>query len=222
MNIDSEAGLQSQALENIFKEHLENSIACGQVLSQLFLNLKDPESYITQIKQLEEHGDRLTAAAYDALELCPYSGIVQLTEQFVRRLDDITDGINNTARIIDIFMPTEIESSADQLLSVILAMTSRLLVELEQYANNELASVRECRAALKVWEENADTLYHEWRKDHRRHGRLPLIAETDWTEILGVMEQTTDACYHAGLLLERITNHYLRQQGEDSDPRLAQ
>jgi len=40
---------------------------------------------------------------------------------------------------------------------------------------------------------------------------LSLIAETDWTEILGILEQTTDACYHSVLSLERIAKHRVRE-----------
>ena len=40
---------------------------------------------------------------------------------------------------------------------------------------------------------------------------LSLIEENNWTEILGVLEQTTDDVYHAALLLERITRFRQKQ-----------
>jgi hypothetical protein len=40
---------------------------------------------------------------------------------------------------------------------------------------------------------------------------LSLIEENNWTEILGVLEETTDAAYHAGLLLERIARYRQKQ-----------
>jgi hypothetical protein len=36
------------------------------------------------------------------------------------------------------------------------------------------------------------------------------VDENNWTEILGTLEQTTDAAYHAVLSLERITKQRLR------------
>jgi uncharacterized protein Yka (UPF0111/DUF47 family) len=216
MNPNNGANPPPRPLENVFKDHLQNSIECGQLLGQLFVNLDDPVPHITKIKRLEEKGDRLTAEAHDALEPLLYSGVVQLIEQFVNRLDDITDGMNTTARTIDVFRPAKMEDSAQQLLSTILSMISRLLIEVERYPRNELSGVRDCRGALKVWEENADLVYHEWRKEHRRRGRLPLRTETDWTEILGTLEQTTDACYHGALLLERISKHH-HVHGPESD-----
>ena len=207
MNADTE----SRPLERLFVEHLENSIECGQALNQLFSRLDDPEPLIAQIKRLEEHGDRLTAEAYRALEPLPYTELVYLTQQFVKHLDDIVDGLNNTARVIDIFIPGEPEEAAQQILATIQDMSARLLVEVRRYPGNELAAVRECREALKRWEEQADSVYHEWRKAHRRHSALSLISEMDWTEILGILEATTDACYHSALLLERITRYHLRQ-----------
>lgn len=209
MTIISSEPAPYRPLAEIFQEHLGNSIACALVLEQLFLNLQQPADHIARIKQLEEHGDRLTAEVYEVLASLPDSDLVQLTEQFARYLDDIIDGMNTTARTIDVFMPTSLEEAGQQLTELIAAMVSRLLAEVQRYPANRLDDVRECRAELKRCEVTADTIYHEWRKDHRHHGRLSLRAETDWTELLGIMEQTTDACYHAVLTLERLTKHHL-------------
>lgn len=92
MNTDNVAHPNSRSLEIIFKELLDNTIECGQALNQLFLNLKEPDQYITKVKQLEEKGDKLTAEAYCALELLTYSEFIHITEQLVKRLDDINDG----------------------------------------------------------------------------------------------------------------------------------
>ena len=197
----------TRPLEVLFKEHLSNTIKCSQVLNQLFLNLEDPAPYITQGKQLEEFGDKLTAEAYSALESLHYSELIRNTEELIKRLDDIVDGFNNTARLIDICQPRQIENAAHDILSNMLAMMERLQQEIIQYPDNSLTSLRACCKALKVNEENADLIYHEWRKKQRRVLVLSLIEENNWTEILGVLEQTTDAVYHAALLLERIARY---------------
>jgi uncharacterized protein Yka (UPF0111/DUF47 family) len=194
----------------IFKEHLDNTIECGQALSQLFLNLKEPDSYIEKVKQLEEKGDRLTAEAYCALELLTYSEFIYITEQLVKRLDDIVDGMNDTARLIDICHPRQIENAAHDILSALLSMIRRLQIEISQYPDNDLTSIRTCCKTLKESEEIADIIYHDWRKKQRRVLVLSLIEENNWTEILGVLEETTDAAYHAALLLERIARYRLK------------
>lgn len=209
MNTEYVARPNSRALDIIFKEHLENTLACCQVLNQLFLNLEGPDSYIKQVKHLEEKGDRLTEEAFCALEFLPYTEFIHITEQFTKRLDDIADGINNTARLIDICHPRQIENAAHDILSTLLAMIERLKIEMTQFPLNELASVKACSKELKLNEENADLIYHDWRKKQRRVLVLSLIEENNWTEILGVLEQTTDAAYHAGLLLERIVRYRL-------------
>jgi uncharacterized protein Yka (UPF0111/DUF47 family) len=129
----------------------------------------------------------------------------------LKRLDDIVDGINHTARVIDICSPRKTESSSQELLSILLSMVARLQEEIALYPLNELASVRSCRETLKGWEEKADIIYHQWRKTQRRLNELPLVDEMNWTEILGILEQTTDAGYHASLLLERMTEYRTRQ-----------
>lgn len=211
MNVDTADRTSCRSLELIFKDHLDNAIACGQALSQLFLHLEEPDSHIAKVKQLEEKADRLTAEAYCALEALAYSDFIRITEQLVERLDDIVDGINNTARLIDICHPRQIENAAHDILSALLSMIERLRMEMAQYPDNDLTSIRACCRALKASEENADIIYHDWRKKQRRVLVLSLIEENNWTEILGVLEQTTDAAYHAGLLLERITRYRQKQ-----------
>ena len=209
---DDNADLQKpRSLDILFKEHLDNTFECGQVLSLLFSNLDTPHTYIAKVKYLEENGDGITAEAYSALELLTHSELIHLTEQFVKRLDDIVDGMNNTARLIDICIPRKIEDAAQEILSTLLSMIARLQTEIAQYPENELADVRVCRETLKRWEESADVIYHEWRKTQRRINMLPLVDEANWTEILGILEQTTDAAYHAALLLERMARFRLRQ-----------
>jgi len=211
MNTENVDHPNSRPLENIFKEHLDNTIECGQALNQLFLNLKEPDQYITKVKYLEEQGDRLTAEAYCALELLTYTEFVHITEQLVKRLDDIVDGINDTARLIDICHPRQIEIAAHDILSTLLLMIENLKLEMAHYPDNELASIRACCKAIKESEQNADLIYHDWRKKQRRVLVLSLIEENNWTEILGVLEETTDAAYHAALLLERIARYRQKQ-----------
>ena len=211
MTPDHEVRSQPRSLETVFRDNIDNAMECGAALKQLFASLDDPAPHISRVKHLEERGDTLTAEAYNALELLPYSEFLHLTEQFVRRLDDIVDGINDTARIVDICSPRKAEQAAHELLTMLLSIISALQVEISQYPDNALASVKLCRETVKGWEEKADLVYHQWRKTQRRLNALPLVDESNWTEILGILEQTTDAGYHAALLLERMTRYRLRQ-----------
>ena len=210
MNDDSLACDTPRYLEFIYKDHLDNTLECGQALSQLFSNLNEPDVYIERVKSLEEIGDKLTAEAYSALELITHLELNHLAELFIKRLDDIVDGMNDTARLIDICMPKRIEDAAMELTAILLSMLAMLNDEIAQYPNNELASITDSRQALKWREEKADLVYHEWRKLQRRSNTLPLVDEANWTEILGNLEQTTDATYHAMLLLERMVKCRLR------------
>jgi uncharacterized protein Yka (UPF0111/DUF47 family) len=194
-------------LDVIFRQHVDNTMECGRALQQLFQDIGGFAPHVVRIKRLEEHGDRLTAEAYQALDLLPYNEFIHLTEQFINRLDDIADGINDTARLVDFCTPRKTEAAAPELVATLLSMLERLQAELALYPNNDPASAGDCRATLKHWEEKADQLYHEWRKTQRRLNALPLVDESNWTEILGVLEQTNDAAYHAAMLLERIAKY---------------
>lgn len=147
------------------------------------------------MKVFEEQGDALTAEAYRALEALPYAEFIHITEQFVKHLDDIVDGINDTAH---------------EILVTLLSMIARLQIELARFPENDYASVKVCREAIKRDEESADLINHNWRKKQYRILVLPLVDEANWTEILGTLEKTTDSACHAALLLERMTRYRLR------------
>ena len=76
MNTDNVDRPNSRSLEIIFKEHLDNTIECGKALSELFLNLGEPDPYISKVKHLEEKGDRLTAEAYCSQNLKTFTLLV--------------------------------------------------------------------------------------------------------------------------------------------------
>jgi hypothetical protein len=213
MDTDHTAPQPPRELETLLRAHLDNTMACGQTLQRLFADITGFDAYVIQVKQREEQGDRLTAEAYQALEQLPPSEFAHLAEQLIKRLDDIVDGINDTARIVDVCAPRKTMPAAHELVNSLLAMIARLQQELAQYPGNDLASAKACRETLKGWEEKADQLYHEWRKTERRLSALPLVDESNWTEILGTLEQTTDAAYHAALLLERMTKYRWRETG---------
>ena len=204
MSADKQEHSDSRPLEAIFREHLENSLVCSQALYELFSHPEDPLPHIARIKQLEESGDRLTAEAYYALESFQYSGLIHIVEELIKVLDDIVDGFNKTARLIDICQPIHIEAAAYDILSEQQVMITRLQHEIDSYPDNDLSSLRACCNALKEKEEKVDLIYHEWRKKERREQELSIVEESNWTEIFGILEQTADDIYHAALELERI------------------
>lgn len=215
MNPEKSQHPEPRSLAVLFKTHIENSVSCRHVLNELFQHIETPLAYITKIKQLEEQGDKLTAEAYFALESHAYSSLTHIIEDLIRRLDDIVDGFNKTARLIDIFRTSRIEAAAYEILSNQQAMLEKLQQEITLYPDNDLENLAICRRTLKGHEENVDLIYHEWRKKERRVHDLSLIDEHNWTEIFGVLEQTTDDIYHTAIMLEKIARHRLKSTATD-------
>jgi uncharacterized protein Yka (UPF0111/DUF47 family) len=197
MRSDKQPQSATRSLASIFKDHIENSVACSHILHDLYTNIKAPLPYIAKIKQLEEAGDMLTAEAYYALEAYEYSSLTHIIEDLVKRLDDIVDG----------FRTSRIEAAAYEILSKQQAMLVCLQKAITLYPENDLADLSACRSALKEEEENVDLIYHEWRKKERRVHDLSLIDERNWTEIFDILEQTTDDIYHTAIVLEKIARH---------------
>lgn len=216
MSSDPQPHSGIRSLESIFKAHFENSVTCSQVLHDLFSNLEDPLPYIIRIKQYEEAGDKLTGEAYETLESYEYSRLTRFIEDLIHVLDDIVDGFNKTARLIDIFQSNHIEAAAYEILAEQQTMIERLQKEINLYPDNNLESLRSCRHTLKQKEENVDLIYHEWRKKERRVLELALIEERNWTEIFEVLEQTTDDIYHTSIVLEKIVRHRLKSAELDA------
>jgi len=193
----------SRPMDSILIDHLNNTVLCGSVLKSLFAEIEHPDSYIAEIKRLEEKGDQLTAEAYRTLESNTSIELIHISEQLIQRVDDIIDGINNAARMIDIFRPKKIEDAAHDLVATLLTMIDRLRKEVSAYPEISVESARLLREELKAREEEADLIYHNWRKKQYRVLVLPLVDESNWTEILGILEHTTDATYHAAVIIER-------------------
>lgn len=210
MNANPQGNTETRPLDVILKQQLDNTITCRHALYELFTHLAEPLPHIANVKRLEGIGDKLTAEAYNVLEAWELNGITQITEELIRYLDDIVDGFNKTAQLIDIFQSQHIEDAAFDILTEQQAMLERLKQEVDCYPNNELANLRACCTALKQREENVDTIYHEWRRKERRILELSLIEESNWTEIFGVLEQTTDDLYHTALVLEKLTKYRIR------------
>ncbi|MBI1424266.1 MAG: DUF47 family protein [Gammaproteobacteria bacterium] len=210
MHAEKQPTSETRPLQSIFRAHIDNSVACSHVLKDLFANVTEPYPHITRIKQLEEAGDALTAEAYYVLESHEYSSLTHIIEDLIKFLDDIVDGFNKTARLIDIFRTSRIEAAAFEILSRQQAMLERLAQEIKLYPDNDPGALGACRGTLKEEEENVDLIYHEWRKKERRVHELSLIDEYNWTEIFDVLEQTTDDIYHTAIILEKIVRHRLK------------
>lgn len=205
MSTQTASNPNTRPLEDIFREHLINSLKCNRLLHRLFGQPQEPLDLIGEIKHLEEYGDRLTADAYYTLDSYEYSGLIHFIEDLIKVLDDIVDGYNKTARLIDICRPIHIEAAAFEILAEQQLMITRLQTEIEGYPDNAPEALRACCNELKTKEERVDLIYHEWRKKERREQELSIIEEGNWTELFGILEQTADDIYHAALELERIT-----------------
>jgi hypothetical protein len=57
---------------------------------------------------------------------------------------------------------------------------------------------------IEGWVDDLDVIYHEWLKTEHRLSTLLRVDESQWTELRDI-ERTTDACYHALLLLKGLT-----------------
>lgn len=53
MNLQANPSQDNRLLADVFRKHLDNTLECGRVLGQLFLNLREPDTLIARIKKLE-------------------------------------------------------------------------------------------------------------------------------------------------------------------------
>ena len=143
--------------------------------------------------------DELTAEEDYSLE-APNAEFRDLTAQCVRRLHEVAERITTAAQRVDSGMP-EIKTAALNF-STLLAMITRLQREIAEYRENEWVRGKVSRETLKGWVDHLDVIYREWRKTERRLSALLGVDESHWTD--RDIERTTDACYHALLLLKGI------------------
>lgn len=183
-----------QAFEQIFKDHMTNTVRAAEELQKLFNDLSNRETHIQKIIELEHQGDRLVAQAHELLDgtfitRLDKPDIILLIDQ----MDHVVDVIKATASRIGIYRMQTTQPGALKTVEIIIRMTRLLEQVFGNIPKLDPADVKQKVLALKALEEEADL-------EFARDLESLFATENDmksvviWKDILQMLEKTTDLC----------------------------
>ncbi len=172
---------------------------------------EERDAYYKRIKDVERKGDQITHTILDELET---TFITPIDREDINLLaaavDDVIDGVNSSAKRINIYNPKVLGPSAKELCSYIkqgAASISKAIDELETFRKNP-SKMRLCCVELHDMETKADDVYEHFIKklfEEEKDG-IELIKQK---EIMYELERTTDAAEHVGKILKNFVVKYV-------------
>ncbi len=180
--------------EQIFKDHITNTVQAAHELVRLFDNLKNKEATVRRIIELEHKGDELVKEAHELLDdtfitRLDKADIIMLLD----KLDCVTDFIRATATRVAIYNLIKERKEAKHFARMVCKMTEMLQEIFGGISCIPLALAKKQSIALKDLEEEADRLlYYALRQ--------LFLTEKDWKSVIAWrdvfenLERITDYC----------------------------
>ena len=180
--------------EQIFKDHITNTVQAAHELVRLFGNLQGKDVAVRRIVELEHKGDELAKEAHELLDgtfitRLDKSDIIMLLD----KLDYIVDFIKSAAVRVAIYDLTEEKKEAVKFSRTVLKMAEMLQEVFCEISRIPLVAAKKQAVALKDLEEEADRLlYYSLRQ--------LFLAEKDWKkavawqDVFENLERITDQC----------------------------
>ncbi|WP_294629288.1 DUF47 domain-containing protein [uncultured Bacteroides sp.] len=167
-------------------------------------------AYYKKIKDLEREGDRLEHLIFDELGrtfITPFDR--EDIHDLASGIDDVIDGINNSAKRIAIYNPRPIAESGRTLSRLIekdATYISKAMDELERFRKNP-APLREYCKKLHETENQADDMY-EFFITKLFEEETDCIELIKIKEIMHELESTTNAAEYVGKILKNLIVKY--------------
>lgn len=183
-----------QVFEQIFKDHIHNTVLAAEQLEKLFADLANSEQYSQKLTEMEHVADSLVAQAHELLDS---TFITRLDKpdivELIDELDHVIDCMKNTANRVKIYRLSQPRPHATAMVRIISQMTKLL----EQIFGNvyklKLEDVKKQVLGIKNLEEEADRELTTGLEElfSQESDAKTLIA---WKNILEMLETTTDRC----------------------------
>ncbi|HKV75533.1 MAG TPA: DUF47 family protein [Gemmatimonadales bacterium] len=160
---------------------------------------------VDQIKRLEHECDQLTHEVVTRLDK---TFITPLDREDIHelagRLDDVIDLIDGNARRAQIFHVGAAPAGVILMAETIQRCNEQVLVAVKGLADEKSAGVIAACVQVKRFEEEGDSLYHEWM-GKLFEGTPDPLSVIKWKEIYDNLEKTLDFAEDAANVLESIS-----------------
>ncbi len=190
---------------DLFEESARNLVRGAGLLAELIEKWENIEERVSEITELEHHGDNIThriIAQLHATFITPIDreDIAQLAD----RMDDVMDLIEGAAvdmLIYEVKRPTE---RAQELADILVRTTSEVSAALPRLRRrNQLNKIPEHCIEINRLENEADTVVRAALAE-LFHNQIDLADVIKWREIYDHMETATDRCEDIANVLEGV------------------
>ncbi len=197
---------------NLLEGLSETLIKAAELLAEsMNARPEEREEYYKYIKDVEREGDQIAHKIVDELET---TFITPLDREDINVLaaaiDDVIDGVNSSAKRINLYNPKLLGASAKELCAYIkqgAACIAKAVGELDKFRNDS-SKMRLCCVELHDMETKADDVYEHFIKKlfEEEKDAVELIKQK---EIMYELERTTDAAEHVGKILKNFVVKYV-------------
>ncbi|HTO74103.1 MAG TPA: DUF47 family protein [Gemmatimonadales bacterium] len=160
---------------------------------------------VDQIKRLEHECDQLT---YEVVTRLDKTFITPLDREDIHelagRLDDVIDLIDGNARRAQIFHVGKAPSGVILMAETIQRANEQVLAAVNGLSEDKSQAVIAACVQVKRFEEEGDSLYHEWM-GRLFEGTPDPLTVIKWKEIYDNLERTLDHAQDAANVLESIS-----------------
>jgi uncharacterized protein len=188
-----------------FVQYGEIATEAAEILKSLINNLKDSETKLREIEEVEHKGDKLL---HDIMEALNKTFITPIDREDIyeiaKALDDIVDYIEATASRFIMFNVTETREAAKVLAELILQSCKEVKKLMQAFktmkkSQNIIASIIE----INRMEDQGD---NDFRVAVRAlfTSDIPTLEVIKWREIYEFLEQTLDACEDVSDIVEGV------------------
>ncbi len=197
---------------NLLKELSDTLTEAARLLAEsMNARPEEREDYYKHIKDVERKGDQITHKIVDELET---TFITPLDREDIHVLataiDDVIDGVNSSAKRINLYNPKALSISAKELCAYIkqgAVCIAKAVGELDKFRNGS-SKMRLCCVELHDIETKSDDVYEHFIKKlfEEEKDAVELIKQK---EIMYELERTTDAAEHVGKILKNFVVKYV-------------
>jgi predicted phosphate transport protein (TIGR00153 family) len=193
---------QKRQFFDLFTQASANARDIARVLVDLLDGWPESRGRLSDIRELEHEGDRLT---HEVINLLNRTFVTPFDRDDMYRLisviDDVCDHVDEAADNIDAYEVRDVPEKARQQAEVIYRAATRLHEAVERLQGFK-DSARQL-AALRELEDEGDRLSREAIAELFRSGADPLTI-IRWKDIHEQLEEAVDACENAADVLEAI------------------
>ena len=199
-------------LQDLFGQQATTIVSGAEQLQQFFNDLRQGESTMQRIVELEHQGDQLTQQIHTVLDRAFITSWLDKSDatHLANQLDNFLDAMRAVARCTRLYSLALVPAEAVEFTQIILQLSllvKQLVVDLRQ---KDFSAVNDHHRQISLLEQKGDDLRDRAinRLCQEQHWESPPLSLIDfflWKEIIEGLEKVTDRGHHIAQIILSIS-----------------